>query len=295
MAAAAWVTGAAGSVGAKIVPMLLERDCRVELLSRRRHASAPAGARWHALDLEKLDSDLPDARAETLFHTAAIWLLPDWLDKFRNHGVSRIVAFSSTSRFTKVSSGSEKEREVVAKLSSAEERVAARCERLGMTWTILRPTLIYGGVPGADRNVGDIGRFVHRFRFFPILGPGNGLRQPVLAEDLARGALQASESLWAANKAYNLSGGETLPYVEMVKRICTAVGRRPLVLRVPEFGFRIALRFARLHPRFRHLTPDMARRMSQDLVFDHSDAAGDFGYAPKRFSPEYLADPAARG
>lgn len=295
MPSSAWVTGAAGSVGSKLVPILLERGWSVELLSRSPHGTAPAGARWYELDLERTEHLPADVRAGTLFHTAAIWLLPDWLERFRDRGVQRVVAFSSTSRFTKVASGSDKELDVVARLTRGEEQVASTCEKLGMAWTVLRPTLIYGGIPRADRNVGDIARFVHRFHFFPILGKGNGLRQPVLAEDLARAALQAAESPVAANKAYNLSGGETLRYVEMVHRICAAVGRRPLVLPVPETGFRIAVRLARLHPRFRHLTADMARRMSQDLVFDHSDAARDFGYAPKVFSPEYLADPAARG
>jgi hypothetical protein len=42
---------------------------------------------------------------------------------------------------------------------------------------------------------------------------------------------------------------------------------------------------ARLHPRFGHLTPDMALRMQADLVFDHADATRDFGYCPGKFKP----------
>jgi hypothetical protein len=45
---------------------------------------------------------------------------------------------------------------------------------------------------------------------------------------------------------------------------------------------------ARLHPRFAHLTPDMARRMEADLVFEHSEASRDFGYAPGKFDLTYL-------
>ncbi len=97
------------------------------------------------------------------------------------------------------------------------------------------------------------------------------------------------------NKAYNLSGGETLAYVDMVRRVFDTLGRKPVFIPVPIWAFRIAVRLARLHPRFAHLTADMALRMQADLVFDHQDAAGDFGYRPGRFDPAYLTTAALTG
>ena len=78
--------------------------------------------------------------ANTLIHTASLWLLPSWLENFHARGVRRVIAFSSTSRFTKLSSASGYELEVVTKLIAAEEHVASECERLGMAWTISVPT-----------------------------------------------------------------------------------------------------------------------------------------------------------
>jgi uncharacterized protein YbjT (DUF2867 family) len=100
--------------------------------------------------------------------------------------------------------------------------------------------------------------------------------------------VQSLDAPASYNKAYNLSGGETLAYVDMVRRIFETLGRKPVFIPVPIWAFRIAVRLARLHPRFAHLTADMALRMQADLVFDHQDATRDFGYQPGRFDPAYL-------
>ena len=230
---------------------------------------------------------LPDVKANTLIHTASLWLLPSWLENFRARGVRRVIAFSSTSRFTKNSSASAYEQEVVTKLIAAEEHAASECERLGMAWTIFRPTLIYGG-SASDRNVADIARLIHKLGFFPVFGDGTGRRQPVNAADLAKACLQSLAAPDSRNKAYNLSGGETLTYKDMVRRIFETLKLQPRFIRVPLAAFSFAVMLARLHPRFAHLTPDMALRMQTDLVFDHSDATRDFGYRPGNFDPSYL-------
>jgi nucleoside-diphosphate-sugar epimerase len=250
----------------------------------------PDGGRdkWHQLNFAKDPADLIGVKAEALIHTAALWLLPDWLEKFYTCGVRRLIAFSSTSRYTKQNSANPYELEVVRKLITAEERVASECERLGMSWTIFRPTLVYAGI-GCDRNVSDIATLIRRFGFFPLIGTGRGLRQPVNAQDLATACLQCLYNENSLNRAYNLSGGETLAYAEMVRRIFAAVGRRPVFVKIPVIAVRFAVMLLRLHPRFGHITPDMAKRMESDLVFDHSEAARDFGYAPRKFDPGFLA------
>lgn len=251
----------------------------------RNPVTSAAGDSWHHLDLADKAIDLPEIEAAALIHTASLWLLQAWLEKFHARGVRRVIALSSTSRFTKQESASAYEREVVRKLVSAEERLVSECERLGMAWTIFRPTLIYGA---GDRNVADIARFVRKFGVFPLFGAANGLRQPVSARDLAVACMQSLDAPASRNKAYNLSGGETLSYIDMVRRIFETLGRRPVFIHIPLMVFRLAVHLARLHPRFAHLTPDMAVRMQTDLVFDHGDAARDFGYRPGKFDPAYL-------
>lgn len=280
------ITGATSMIGSLLLPMLREQGLTSIALGRT-PVPCESGDSWRHLDLGDKTTGLGDIEADALIHTAALWLLPDWIEKFSACGVRRLIAFSSTSRFTKQTSASPREQEVAGKLVAAEDRVAAECERLGIAWTIFRPTLIYGG-RGGDRNVADIARLIRRFGFFPLFGGGDGLRQPVNACDLAFACVQSLNKAETHNKAYNLSGGETLAYVDMVRRIFAALNRRPIFLRVPFAAFRLAVSLARLHPRFAHLTPDMALRMETDLVFEHSEASRDFGYAPGKFDPAYL-------
>ncbi len=281
-----FVTGVTSTIGSLLMPLLREHGVPVATLGRKRPADL-AGDAWHSLDLTDKAAELPAVEASALIHTASLWLLPGWLERFYVRGVRRVVAFSSTSRFTKQASASAYELEVVNKLIVAEDHLAAECERLGIAWTIFRPTLIYGGA-GGDRNVADIARLIRRFGFFPRFGQASGRRQPVHARDLALACLQSLDAPASYNKAYNLSGGETLAYADMVRRIFETLGRRPVFLRIPIAAFRLAVSLARLHPRFAHLTPDMALRMQSDLVFDHSDATRDFGYSPGKFDPTYL-------
>lgn len=210
-----------------------------------------------------------------------MWVLPEYFSFLESCGARRVIALSSTSRFTKVGSSDVAEQGVAARLADAEEQVARWCDRHGIDLVILRPTLIYG--LGADRNVSDIARFVRRFGFFPVLGEAAGLRQPVHTDDVAAACVAALHAP-VSGVAYNLSGGETLSYRAMVERVFAALGRRPRIVSVPGALLRVAVPLARCLPRYQHLSLEMAYRMNRDLVFDHADAARDLGFAPRAFS-----------
>jgi nucleoside-diphosphate-sugar epimerase len=284
------VTGARGLVGRHLLPLLVGRGFAVLAVSRHPVPAegAEAGVRWVAMDLERPVA-LPE-RSHVLVHAAPIWLLPRSLPLAADSGVRRVVAFSSTSRFTKRGSGSPRERETAERIASAEQVVQETCRALDIRWTILRPTLVHGG--GLDRNVSDVARFVRRFGFFPIAGDGRGLRQPVRAGDLARAVLAVLDRSTTFDRAYDTPGGETLTYAEMVSRIAGGVGRDPRLLHVPLPLLRGVLSVARRMPGLGHLTPDMADRMNQDLVFDVTPARRDFGYDPGPF--RFPGEPDAR-
>jgi nucleoside-diphosphate-sugar epimerase len=291
------LTGARGLVGRRLLPLLVERGFGVRAVSRAPVTSAPSGgARWIALDLSR-PPEAKDAAAigpaRLAFHAAPIWLLPSWVPVLADADVRRLVAFSSTSRFTKERSRSRAERDTARRIAEAEERLASSCRERGVHWTILRPTLVWDGE--RDRNVSDVARFVRRFGFFPIAGEGLGRRQPVHAADLAAAALAVLDAPATLDRAYDTPGGETLPYREMVARIARGTGREPRLVRVPLPLFRGALRLASGLPGLGHLSPDVADRMGEDLVFDPTEARRDFGYDPRAFrfpgAPDPQADP----
>jgi nucleoside-diphosphate-sugar epimerase len=193
----------------------------------------------------------------------------------------RVVAIGTTSVYTKGDSTSAEDRALVQQQRAAEQVLVDICAQRGTAYTLFRPTLVYDGLH--DKNVARIARIIRTIGFFPVAAPGKGLRQPLHADDLAIAcvaALGASES-----RAYELAGGEVLSYRVMLERIFEASGKRPRVLPLPVSLYRAAIAAARLLPRYRALTPAVADRMNQDMVFDYSAAARDLGFAPRGFAP----------
>jgi nucleoside-diphosphate-sugar epimerase len=280
------VLGATSLVGRCLLPLLKKNGWSVRAYSRRKVNSADPDIQWVQIPLAPEELHGPTGESDKIgfwICVASIWVLPDYFSMLEKHGARRIVAVSSTSIFTKSQSGSAEEKSTALKLSSAETRLEQWSADTGVEWIVLRPTLIYGR--GMDKNISEIVRLIRRLGFFPLLGKGDGLRQPVHAEDVAMACLSALEKKDIVNRAYNLSGGETLSYREMINRLFTALGRRPRLIHVPLGFFRLAAAMLRLFPRYRHLTSQMAERMNTDLVFDHADAGRDLNFQPRPFQP----------
>lgn len=272
------VLGATSLIGRWLMAALAQADLPAMALSRTQSAG---GAQWIAGDLKNPDLVLPPVGA--VFSLSPIWLLPVALPALKAAGMTRLVAFSSTSRFTKQGSPDAGERAVAQALAEAEGAVQAWCAAHGVAWTILRPTLIYD--EGRDGNVSRIARLVRRFGIMPLLGGGHGLRQPVHAADLAAGALAAARSSAAHDRAYDLVGGETVTYRVMVERIFEGLDKPPRVAPLPAWLFGLVMRLAK--PFYPGATTAMGARMGQDLVFDSSDATRDFGWMPRAFHPRF--------
>lgn len=280
------VLGATSLVGESLLPLLTQAGCRVTGYSRRAARPAGDGVMWRRLPTSSLPSSLAplsggEGDLPLWICVAPIWMLPEHFTLLEEHGARRLVALSSTSRFTKDDSTDPEEQAVARRLTEAEAHVQAWAENRGVEWVVLRPTLIYG--LGRDKNIAEIVRFIRRFGFFPLFGKANGLRQPIHAADVAGACVAALRAPAAANRAYNISGGETLTYRDMVGRIFTALGRAPRLLTVPLWVFGLAVAILRCLPRYRQWTTAMAERMNRDLVFDHAEAAQDLGFKPGAF------------
>jgi nucleoside-diphosphate-sugar epimerase len=274
------VLGATSLIGEFLLARLGALDITPISLSRRPPTDDVC---WVDGDLAdpNLADELPPIA--TVFSLSPIWLLPQALPALKARGMTRLVAFSSTSRFTKQDSPEASERAVAQALAESEAKVEAFCAAHGVAWTILRPTLIY--LEGRDANVSRLAGLIRRFKVLPLSGKGEGLRQPVHADDLAGGAIAAARAPAARDKAYDLVGGETLTYRTMAERIYAGLGRRPAILPLPAWLFRLLLTLAK--PFYPGATATMGDRMAQDLTFDDAAARTDFGWAPREFRPRF--------
>lgn len=240
------------------------------------------------LNFNHLEAFGPGFEFATVILCAPVWMATEsLLNHLFSLGMRRLVAFSSTSLFTKHVSETAEEREVVQNLAQGEKSIIDYCSTRGVAWTVLRPTLIYD--EGHDENVSQIASLIRKLGFFPICAPASGLRQPVHARDLARAALQVISAPATFNTAYNVTGGDSLTYHAMVERIFIGLGRKPVIVALPESLWRAGFWLLdRLRPRKalkRNI--NMVLRMNQDLWFDATPAQRDFGYAPQAFKPDF--------
>jgi nucleoside-diphosphate-sugar epimerase len=274
------VLGARGLVGPALLESLRQHGCEIVAYSRSAPARKVDAVCWRpTAELGVANV----ARSDVWFSLAPIWILPDHLAAVLASGARRVVAVSSTSRFTKQDSTDPRERLTVQRLMDGERALVEWAESNRIEWVILRTTLIYGF--GRDRNVGAVASFIRRFGFFPLLGAARGLRQPLHAEDLAQAVVAAGWSPAAASRCYDLSGEERLTYRAMIERIFIGMARRPRLLTVPHWIFRCAVSVWTMVRPGSKVSLGMVERMNVDMVFDHGDAVRDLGFSPRAFSP----------
>jgi hypothetical protein len=159
---------------------------------------------------------------------APIWLLAPFLEQLRIHhperlqGLRGVIACSSSSAITKRFAASRYDRQLVARLTEAENQILATCRLLSLPCRILRPTLIYGQVGiYSDRN---LSRLLQQLRRLPILPlpAETGLRQPIHASQVASVALNLALQIAGTSldtslpERIALGGDSTLSYAEMI-------------------------------------------------------------------------------
>jgi len=224
--------------------------------------------------------------ARTVLHIASINHTPKVIEAAASCGVEWAVLVHTTGRFSKYKSAS-------AGYIEIEEAALARRGELGVT--ILRPTMIYGS--SRDRNMYRLVDYLYRHRFFPMFGSGNNLMQPVHARDLGNAYYDVLANRDKTfNRDYNLSGKRPITYLDLVRCVSDALGRRNFIAKVP---LSLSLWAARIYNAlFRNpiISVEQVLRMQEDKAFDWSEAARDFGYAPLSFEEgiveevrEYLA------
>ncbi len=284
------LTGGTGFTGRRVAARLAMGDTDLRCLVRPTSDTSvlPDGATTVVGDLEDratLDDLLCGASA--LVYTASMGFghIPDVVAAARAAGVERAVFVSTTGIFTKLNPASKAVR------LAAEECVRGS----GLTWTIVRPTMIYGA-PG-DRNIERLLRALCRWPALPIPGSGQSLIQPVHVEDLADGIVAALDSPDAANEAFDLSGAEPLAFrdaVDAAYRALRPTGRsRARRVHLPLWPVLSCLRVTEAIGLRLPIKSEQVLRLAEDKAFPHDAASEAFGYAPRGFEEGVAAEAAA--
>jgi uncharacterized protein YbjT (DUF2867 family) len=149
----------------------------------------------------------------------------------------------------------------------------------GLTYTIFRPSVIYG--PG-DQSINLFVRQIQRLSFFPVIGDGQYQLQPVPVDTVARAFILALELPQTENRIYDVGGPEPLTFDEIVDTIAAVVNRRVKKIHQPVWTMRWA---AKLCGRFRWfpLSPGQLRMLLEGSTCDPTAFYQDFGLSPRPF------------
>jgi len=231
------LTGATGSVGSRLLPLLLERGHDVRCLVRepRRLGPRRVDVQIALGDLGEMSDpylvrqalrgvdtvvhlaatirDQPPHRIEELNGLATVRLLR----AAERSGVKRFVFFSALN-----ASEAQRTRFFRAKWL-AEQAIASS----SLETTIFAPSIVY------DRSDPWI-TLLRRFSFLPVLpvsGEGRARFEPIWANDAARCVVSALER--DGRQRYELAGPETLDYDEMSDLVSQIAGRPRQLVHVP--------------------------------------------------------------
>ncbi|RUL76853.1 SDR family oxidoreductase [Dyella choica] len=265
--------GGSSQIGHYLLPLLAARDEPVVALSREARASVP-GVTW-------LNGHLPDGvpaieDVSAIFSMGPLQRFVSWLNQAALLHAPRVIAFSSMSAESKRASEVPAERDLSQLLRDSEAALAEACARHGSAWTVLRPTLVYGA--GLDKSLTPIAHRAMRLRVFP-LPAGQGMRQPVHAQDLARAALAALDNPVAAGRILAIGGGERLTAGEMFARVRASLPVDTLPLPLPAWLLRMARRgVGKLR--------GPLSRLEADLIADNTEMTRLLGIQPRPFRPD---------
>lgn len=267
------VIGASSQIGHCLLPRLSDAGFDVVALSRKPHASA-ARVEWK---LAHVPDHMPGpASYDAIVSFGPLMALGEWLSAQAEAPAPRLVATSSMSAVSKRDSVVADEVEISRQLRHGEDEVVRQCERLGIGWTLFRPTLIYG--VGLDRSLTPLARRALRWRVFPIPA-ARGLRQPVHADDLAQAVVRALAVPQARGRVFEFGGGERLSAETMFRRVRGSLPQTTLLLPLGR-GLQAAMRA---------LWPDSRgplSRLDADLVADNGPAMAILGLSPRPFEPD---------
>ncbi len=228
------VTGAFGYSGKYIARRLLEQGHEVRTLTNSLNKPNPFGDTvrpfpFHFDQPDKLTESLRGVNVlyntywvrfnyETFGHETAVSNTLTLFNAAKEAGVERIVHVS----ITNPSLDSHLE------YFSGKARLEAALQDLGVSYAILRPTVLFGK---EDILINNIAWMLRRFPVMGVFGNGRYRLQPIYVDDLAQLAVEQGQQ--QENVIIDAIGPETFTYRELVETIGEIIGKERPILSIP--------------------------------------------------------------
>lgn len=285
------VTGGTGFIGRHLIVRLLEKGENIKCLVR---PSSGKARQLKVMGVQIVEGDVTDAASVReavrgsdavlslvgllyeppgyTFETVHVGGVRNIVDACESHNVKRLIHISALGSAPEARSRYHK-----TKLMGEEV-----IRKSSLDYTIFRPSVVFG------QDDAFVNLFIPLIRQLPvvgIIGHGNYRMQPLYVEDLVTCLAGAIHNETTYGLTYEIGGGETLTFNEIINHITSAMNRKRLLLHIPLFIARPAVK---VMERFPHplITSDQLIMLLSDNICDNSKAEETFGVQFKRFSEE---------
>jgi uncharacterized protein YbjT (DUF2867 family) len=311
------VTGGSGFLGGFVLREAVRRGYEVAALAR----SPAAAAAVRALGARPVAGDLAAPGPAAAATLAQAFGAGDVLVNLASLGFGDAPAIVAAAERAQVRGAVfVSTTAVTTTLPAATKRIRLAAERRvadsALTWTILRPTMIYGA-PG-DRNLSRLLPLLRRAPVLPVPG-GSHLQQPVHVADVAHAVLAAAELIGTdltgtellgaellgaepdgpgakpGGVTYDLAGPAPMTFDELLRTAGRAVGSRTRFIPVPLPPVLAAARGYERVSRSPRIRAEQVARLAEDKAFAISAAARDLGFAPRSFADGIASEARALG
>jgi len=191
-------------------------------------------------------------------------------------GILRAIFVSTTAVETRLNAKSKMLR------LGAEEVI----KKSKLKWTLLRPTMIYGGQD--DRNIFRLLRLIRKMPLLFVPGSGEFLQQPVHVEDVAWAIVNAFFEKTTIEKTYNVSGAEAISFNQLIRETCQALGVKRMLWHLPITPVLWVCCMLEKFLAKPFLKEEQVLRLLEDKKFSNEEAHRDFGYTPRTFKEGIL-------
>ena len=228
------ITGAFSYTGKYATRLLLSRGYRIRTLTYHPQRENPFSTQ---VQVFPYSFDHPDRLAETL--RGAATLVNTYWVRFPRGAATFETAVQNTRTLIRAAKDAGVRRIVHVSIANpslesplgyykGKAELEQAVVESGLSYTILRPTVIFGI---EDILINNIAWFVRHFPVFGIPGDGHYRIRPIYVEDMARLIVDGVEQ--EGNRVLDAVGPETYTFEEVVKKIAEQLGQHIRLVHLP--------------------------------------------------------------
>lgn len=271
------IIGASGHVGFRLVQKLsslYKINCIVRDLTKRDFSE------FNNIEVFKVDdisNTLALAKAidscDAIINAGYIGFAQDILQaiNINKNSIEHILFTGSTGIFTKIPSNS-------ADIKREAERYIV--DNYPIPFTIIRPTMIYGHKN--DKNISKLSRTLKKVPFFPLVGSGAKLIQPVFIDDLvnAYGIALFNEKFY--DNSYNIGGAEPISNKELFKKVSNSLDKKVIFISINPYVISWTIKLLAIF-KLKIISDEQIKRFQENKNVNIEKFVQAFGFRPRSF------------